>query len=141
MFELVHLRKKGLNKVFGILEIEIMELAWKLKKCTVRDMHRILSQKRDLAYTTVMTVADRLHKKGFLSRLKKQFVYVYQPILSRKQLEQSLMKEVFQQMLADFREPAISCLVQLAEVEADEEEEWQNLFKRIKRLKQASPHA
>lgn len=53
----------------GELEQRVMELLWAaVAPMSVADVHVKLSEERELAYTTVMTVLDRLAKKGLVDR-------------------------------------------------------------------------
>ena len=52
----------------GDLEREVMTRLWDASEpLTVRQVHELLSRDRDLAYTTVMTVLDRLAKKNLVT--------------------------------------------------------------------------
>ena len=68
--------------MFGDLEQAVMDVLWARTAPTpVRDVHDELAQRREIAYTTVMTVLDRLAKKGIvLRRLGANAQYVYQKI-------------------------------------------------------------
>jgi predicted transcriptional regulator len=60
-------RKKGLRKILGDLEADVMEAMWARGRATVHDVHeRLAAADRELAYTTVMTVMSRLADKGLL---------------------------------------------------------------------------
>src|SRR5699024_12807452 len=52
----------------GDLERSVMDVLWNGGSYTVREIHSVLSQERDLAYTTVMTGLDRLARKGVADR-------------------------------------------------------------------------
>ena len=53
----------------GELEQQVMVLLWRAgEPLTVADVQELLARERDLAYTTVMTVLDRLAKKGLARR-------------------------------------------------------------------------
>ena len=60
------------------LELECLKALWGLGEGTVRDVRQILVGNRNLAYTTVMTVLDRLEKRGGVSRRKngRSFVFI-----------------------------------------------------------------
>jgi predicted transcriptional regulator len=60
----------------------------------VRDVLGTLAPERPLAYTTVMTVMDNLHRKGFLRREKHGRAYVYEPTKPRSQHAADLMAEL-----------------------------------------------
>jgi predicted transcriptional regulator len=83
------LRVKGL----GDLEAEVVERIWTLDRpLTVRDVLADLNTSRDLAYTTVMTVMDNLHRKGWLVREMVSRAYVYTPTTTREQYSAQLME-------------------------------------------------
>jgi predicted transcriptional regulator len=83
------LRVKGL----GDLEAEVVERMWTLDRpLTVRDVLADLNTSRDLAYTTVMTVMDNLHRKGWLVREMVSRAYVYRPATTREQYSSQLME-------------------------------------------------
>ena len=58
---------------------------------TVRQVHERLSHERDLAYTTVMTVLDRLAKKGVVTQQKADRAYLYAPAQSREEMTAAVM--------------------------------------------------
>jgi predicted transcriptional regulator len=76
----------------GDLEREVMTQLWESKEpLTVRQVHERLSRDRDLAYTTVMTVLDRLAKKAVVTRSKEERAYKYAPAQSREEMTAALM--------------------------------------------------
>ncbi len=57
-----------------------MELLWAADApCTVADVHQKMGEERELAYTTVMTVLDRLAKKGMTTRELVGRAWQYRP--------------------------------------------------------------
>ena len=73
-------------KDLGELEAEVMARLWDWDRtCTVRDILEDLAPDRQLAYTTVMTVLDNLHKKGFVTRQAVGRAYHYQSVQSREE--------------------------------------------------------
>ncbi|GAA0565633.1 BlaI/MecI/CopY family transcriptional regulator [Paractinoplanes ferrugineus] len=76
----------------GDLEREIMARLWAAAEpLTVRQVHEALSRDRDLAYTTVMTVLDRLAKKGVVVQQKADRAYRYAPAQTREEMTASVM--------------------------------------------------
>ncbi|WP_084219872.1 BlaI/MecI/CopY family transcriptional regulator [Spirillospora albida] len=76
-------------KGLGELERTVMEVLWAREDAgsgaaTARDVSRALAGDRDLAHTTVMTVLDRLAKKGFLDRERDGRAWRYRPVESRE---------------------------------------------------------
>ncbi len=104
-------RKKGLKKILGELESEIMEIIWKRGQATVRDVFSVLCQRRDIAYTTVKTVMERLSTKKLLTQLKQSNAFLYIPSLSKESFTRSTIKEVLDGLLEDFYEPVTTQFV------------------------------
>ncbi|MGQ0843396.1 MAG: BlaI/MecI/CopY family transcriptional regulator [Sporichthyaceae bacterium] len=78
---------------FGELEAAVMERLWAADEAlAVRDVHTQLAA-RELAYTTVMTVMDKLHRKGWLARVRDGRAYLYRPVVSRERYTADLMGE------------------------------------------------
>jgi len=70
--------------VMGELEQAVMDILWNRPgPLSVRGVHELLAQNRDLAYTTVMTVLDRLAKKGLVVRNLDGRAWLYRPANSR----------------------------------------------------------
>ena len=79
---------------FGDLEAVIMHRVWDhADPVTVRELFDELQQERVIAYTTVMTTMDNLHRKGWLARVKEGKAYRYTPTASREEYSARLMRE------------------------------------------------
>ncbi len=76
------------------LELECLKALWGLGEGTVRDVRQLMVGNRNLAYTTVMTVLDRLEKRGGVSRRKQGRSFVYVPKLSPEELRRFAVKEI-----------------------------------------------
>lgn len=84
-----------LHGELGPLEAEIMDHAWKRGgPLTVREVVGSVGARHGLAYTTVMTVMERLSNKGFLLRRKVGRAYLYEPRLSRDDYSAALVRSV-----------------------------------------------
>ena len=85
-------------KALGELEERIMRAAWKRSSpVTVREVHEQLSKdpkERKLAYTTVMTVMDRLYRKGLLRRERRGRAFAYSPAISEAEHTAGLMQRL-----------------------------------------------
>lgn len=86
----------------GPLEAEILNLIWELGIVTVKDVHdRILSDpERELAYTSVTTVLQRLTQKGWLVCDRTSRVYTWQSLVSKEQAQALRAYEQLNQFLA-----------------------------------------
>lgn len=77
-----------LERVFGALELRVLDALWtRTDAATVRDLEPAFA---GVAYTTLMTTLDRLHRKGVLLREKSGRAFLYRPRLSRDELLSSV---------------------------------------------------
>jgi predicted transcriptional regulator len=79
---------------FGELEAVIMDRLWEWgRPVLVREMVDDLRRERDIAYTTVMTVMENLHRKGWLRRERDGRAWRYEPTGSRSGYTAALMND------------------------------------------------
>lgn len=104
---------------FGDLEQAVLEVLWALEPddwATVRQVHEAMAD-RGLAYTTVMTVMDRLARKGHVVQEREGRAYRYRPRLSRSELTAELMREALADVGAADRGSALVSFVEDASPE------------------------
>lgn len=79
---------------FGELETVVMDRVWgRGGTMTVREVFEDLRDKREIAYTTVMSTMDNLHRKGWLSRERDGKAFRYWASLSREEYSARLMRD------------------------------------------------
>jgi predicted transcriptional regulator len=76
-------RRKNTDQTLTPLELEIMNVLWETGPANVQTVQGKLTA-RDLAYTTVQTMLNVLHRKGKVKRQLKDRAYVYRPVYSRQ---------------------------------------------------------
>ena len=76
------------------LELECLKVLWTIGEGNVKDVREVMTRSRNLAYTTVMTILDRLVRKGGVERHKVGRAFVYAPLLSRDVLRRLAVKEL-----------------------------------------------
>ncbi|MFC9840561.1 BlaI/MecI/CopY family transcriptional regulator [Rhodococcus sp. NPDC127530] len=82
----------------GELERAVMDHLWSTSDPqTVRQVHEALAARRELAYTTVMTVLQRLAKKHLVIQQRDDRAHRYLPVHQREELVASLMVDALQQ--------------------------------------------
>jgi predicted transcriptional regulator len=102
---------------FGELEAVIMDRVWEHPEpVTVRELHGELATDRAIAYTTVMSTMDNLHRKGWLRRVKEGKAYLYTPTATRAEYSARLMREA----LADGGDTELVLSHFLSQIDGDE---------------------
>ena len=83
---------------FGPLEWRVLNALWdRDEPASVRDLQSAFSK---IAYTTLMTTLDRLHRKGVLERAKHGAAFFYRPRLTRAELDSALAADALRVALA-----------------------------------------
>src|SRR5438270_5754211 len=78
------------------LELLCLQALWTLEEGNVKAVQEIVAQSRPLAYTTIMTVLDRLVRKGKLTRRKVGRAFVYSPEASRDAMRRAALRELLE---------------------------------------------
>jgi predicted transcriptional regulator len=76
------------------LELACLKALWSLREGNVRAVQEMVALTRPLAYTTIMTVLDRLVRKGKLARRKVGRAFVYSPEASRDSMRRAALREL-----------------------------------------------
>lgn len=106
----------------GDLERAVMDHLWSTAEPqTVRQVHDALLVQRDLAYTTVMTVLQRLAKKKLVSQIRDDRAHRYTPVHGRDELVAGLMVDALDQAAdSDDRQAALVHFVERVGVDEAE---------------------
>jgi predicted transcriptional regulator len=81
---------------FGDLEATVMERVWGREAgVTVREVFSELCGARQIAYTTVLSTMDNLHRKGWVKREREGKAYRYWATMTRAERSANLMREAF----------------------------------------------
>lgn len=105
---------------FGDLERAVLDALWARPDdaLTVREVHEAISAERELAYTTAMTVMDRMAKKGLLEQQRDGRAYTYRARSTRADMTAELMRETLDEVAAEDRAHALVAFV--GDAHADE---------------------
>jgi predicted transcriptional regulator len=108
----------------GSLEAEILAVVWEQQETTVRAVYETLRQRRQIAYTTVMTVMNNLVKKNLLAQDRSGVAYVYRPAVPGSVVAQTVLESVVDHLLGGETNVAVSRLLRLdTDLTADQMDE------------------
>ena len=102
--------KNGARDIPPPLELECLKALWALGEGDVKDVRHALTENRNLAYTTVMTVLDRLARKGGVARRKVGRRFVYVPVLSRDVLRRLAVQDLVNRFFEGSEEALVEYL-------------------------------
>ena len=92
------------------LELEIMDVLWETGAANVQTVQSQL--KRPLAYTTVQTMLNILHRKGRVMRTLKDRAYFYKPAVSRSHVTREHMSDIVDRLFGGSAESLVMSLVE-----------------------------
>ena len=75
------------------LEMLCLNALWQIGEGNVEEVRRVVSPGKPLAYTTVLTLLDRLTRRGAVSRRKEGRGFRYQPTVERNHLRRIALKQ------------------------------------------------
>jgi BlaI family transcriptional regulator, penicillinase repressor len=92
------------------LELEIMHVLWEKGPANVQWVQQHLE--RELAYTTVQTMLNILHKKGKVKRVLKDRAYEYAPVVSRSHVSRQHITDLVDRLFGGSAESLVMSLVE-----------------------------
>ena len=98
------------------LELQIMEVLWRIGAGTVQEVQNSISGE-PLAYTTVQTMLNILHRKGRVKRKLAGKAYTYSPILSRESAVKEALIDVVNRMFGGSVEALVMSLLKTKQLD------------------------
>lgn len=121
-----------LKKLLGDLEREVMECMWPAKEATVRQVVKVITRRRPIAYTTVMTVMGHLVDKGLLTRTMEGKRYRYRVSRSREEFLHEASQRLVRSLVDDFGDLAIAGFMgEISKVDTDRLEQLKRLAQEV----------
>jgi len=110
-------RKKGSNRLTP-LELKIMQVLWREGPSNVQLVQQNLLPADELAYNTVQTMLNVLHRKGRVRRALKGRAYVYRAVASRETVLGQAVRDLIDRMFGGSSEELVMSLIKSRQVDA-----------------------
>jgi len=110
------------------LELEIMHVLWETGPANVQTVQQKLP--RELAYTTVQTMLNILHRKGKVKRALKDRAYFYRPAVSRSQVVRQAVSDMVEHLFGGSVESLVMSLVETKHLDAEKLSRLNRLVKK-----------
>ena len=117
------------------LELEIMKVLWDLGPATVQAVQGRLPGQPRLAYTTVQTMLNILHRKRKVDRALKQRAYEYRATLSRHRAARQTIRDVVDRLFGGSAESLVMSLVESRQLSPERLAELTRLVEQAQRPK------
>jgi|SRR4029079_18342446 len=109
-------------------ELEILDILWEMRRATVGDIHKTISDRRPTAYTTVLKQMQIMHEKGLVQRDEKGKAHIYRPAQSQRQTQSRLVTDLLNKA---FRGSALKLVQHVLETKPASPEELAEIRKLI----------
>lgn len=96
------------------LELECMTTLWVLQEGSVREIRDALAERRPRAYTTIMTIMDRLARKQIVSRHRVGRAWRYEAKLSRQEARTHAVAQVMESFFGGSADELLEQLYSMA---------------------------
>jgi predicted transcriptional regulator len=127
-------RAKSAGRHLTPLELEIMNALWQTGPANVQTVQSRLAG-RELAYTTVQTVLNILHRKGKVKRELKDRAYIYRPVLSRRKAAAQEIGNLLDRFFGGSADSLVLNLIETRQLTAQKLARIQEMVKRAEEEK------
>lgn len=114
-------------------ELEVMQLFWELKEASAPQIHKLIVKRRDVKYSTVKTIIDRLEKKQSLARSQTQGRTIfYAPVKEQQKVRKPLIKDFINRVFLGKSRPLAAHILSEEELSLDDIEYLEEVLKTRK---------
>ena len=124
-------RRKSTEQSLTPLELEIMSVLWETGPANVQTVQAQI-QGRSLAYTTVQTMLNVLHRKRKVKRKLKDRAYYYSPVLSRQSAVRQAVGDMLDRFFGGSADSLVLNLVETRQLTPEKLEQIQKLLEQSK---------
>lgn len=121
----------------GEQENEVLNYIAGVGKSSVRDVAVYFEEQRGLARTTILTVMERLRKKGYLLRTKQDGLFIYTQKFETGKVLKSRVGDFVEKTLGGSISPLLSYFIDQKKISAEEYEKLQTILKSFEKEKKA----
>ena len=124
-------KRKNSEPPLTPLELELMNVLWETGPANVQTVQAGLKT-RDLAYTTVQTMLNILHRKGRVKRQLKDRAYIYRPVLSRQKAVTQAVGEMLDRFFGGSADSLVLNLVETRQLTPEKLARIQQMIEQSK---------
>lgn len=114
-------------------ELEVMQLLWADEPASAPELHKKIQQERDVSYSTVKTIVDRLEAKGGIERCAQQGRTIfYRPLIEQEHFAKPMVKRFIERVFSGKSRPLFSHLLADENLSREDIEYLETLLKEKK---------
>ena len=125
-----------MKKAVGEQELAVLRYVAEHGPVTVGEVAERFGEAQGLARSTILTVMERLRKKGHLTRHKGEGAFQYSSLVPASELLRDVVGDFVQRSLAGSLSPFVTYLAEAEDVSEEELQQLQDVVARLKSRKQ-----
>lgn len=110
------------------LQLMLMKVLWREGRLSAAEVHKLVSQEKELAPTTVSTMLKRMEDKQWLGYEKQGRQFLYYPLISEDDVKTSMLSSLLANLFDGRPEQLVHHLVDSEEVKPSDLEKIQSLL-------------
>ena len=115
----------------GDVELEILQIVWRLGEASVKDVQEEILKNRDVAYTSVMTMMQHLTKKGYLMHRKVSRSYIYSAKIDPEEVRSGLLKRTVDYAFGGSVTDLVQHMVKQKQIDPDQLDEIKRMIDNL----------
>lgn len=114
------------------LELELLKILWEESPLSVREVKDRLASEADrpLTHSSVITMLNIMHRKGFLKRRKQGKAFLFSPKVEKKSVTGGVVRDVLKKLFDDSPQALVLNLLETADLDGEELDELRRLINR-----------
>ena len=117
----------------GQVQLRIMQLLWKMKRATARELTDELNKTDPIAHSTVQTLLRQLEGKGSVAHEKEQRTFYFYPLVKEEKVKKSAARELIENVFEGSAGGLVSYLLENEKVSGSELAEIRKLINKRKK--------
>jgi predicted transcriptional regulator len=131
---------KGKSQQLTPLELQIMKVLWDCGPCNVQSVQERLAGSPKLAYTTVQTMLNVLHRKGRVRRRLHGRAYDYTAVLTREKAASNAIGDMIDRLFGGSVEGLLMSLIKSRQLDPKKLQELSGVVEEHARGKEGKGH-
>jgi predicted transcriptional regulator len=113
-------------------EREVLKALWDAGPSTVRDIVELLTQQgKQWSRSTVITLLQRLEKKGYVASDRSSFAFVFQAVVTREEIAEQRLKELAGELYAGEAVPLVLAFAERHRFTDDEVQQFREMIEQL----------
>lgn len=77
-------------------ELEILKILWYKELATVKEVHEVVHQTKEVGYTTTLKLMQIMNEKGMVTRNITSKRHLYAPVLKKENIQEQYLEKIIQ---------------------------------------------